>query len=52
VRDRGHEREMIQQRFRDAVSASEVPFVVIEGDWTARRERAIDAIDHLLADHG
>jgi NadR type nicotinamide-nucleotide adenylyltransferase len=52
VRDRGHERETIQQRFRDAVRAAGVPFVVVEGDWTARRERAIDAIDRLLADRG
>jgi len=48
VRDRGHEREAIQQMFRDAVRASGVPFVAITGDWTARREQAIAAIDRLL----
>lgn len=49
VRDRGHEREAIQQRFRDAVRASATPVVVIHGDWTARRAQAIAAVDRLLA---
>ena len=49
VRDQEHAREPAQQRFRDAVAASGAPSVTINGDWTARREQAITAIDRLLA---
>lgn len=52
VRDRSGAREEMQQRFRDAVAASDVPVAVIRGDWTARREQAVAAIDHLLASRG
>jgi NadR type nicotinamide-nucleotide adenylyltransferase len=48
VRDQENAREPAQQRFRDAVAASGAPSVVIKGDWTARREQAVLAIDHLL----
>lgn len=48
VRDRGERRGEMQQLFRDAVAASGAPFVTIGGDWTARREQAIAAIDRLL----
>lgn len=48
VRDRGEQREAMQQLFRRAVSASGAPFVTIRGDWTARRAQAIAAIDRLL----
>ena len=49
VRDQEHAREPAQRRFRDAVAASGAPSAVISGDWTARREQAITAIDRLLA---
>lgn len=49
VRDQEHARAEIQQRFRDAVAASGTPFVTIGGDWTARREPAVTAIDRRLA---
>jgi len=49
VRDQEHAREPAQQRFRDAVAASGAPSAVISGDWTARREQAVVAIDRLLA---
>lgn len=52
VRDRGHAREEMQQRFRDAVMATGAPAVVITGDWVMRREEAIAAIDRLLASRG
>lgn len=48
VRDQEHAREPAQQSFRDAVAASGAPSVVIAGDWTARREQAVAAIDRLL----
>lgn len=49
VRDQEHAREPTQQRFRDAVAASGAQFMVIGGDWTARRGQAVAAIDRLLA---
>ena len=48
VRDRGHLRDEMQQLFRDAVRASGAPYEIIEGDWPARLERAVRAIDGLL----
>lgn len=48
VRDRGHLREEVQGLFRDAVSASGAPYVVIRGGWDERRRQATDAIDRLL----
>jgi HTH-type transcriptional regulator, transcriptional repressor of NAD biosynthesis genes len=49
VRDRETRREELQQLFRDAVARSGSPFVVIEGTWEQRSERARAAIDRLLA---
>jgi NadR type nicotinamide-nucleotide adenylyltransferase len=46
VRDRGEQREEVQQLFRDAVARSGAAFEAITGDWaerTARSRRAIDA---------
>jgi NadR type nicotinamide-nucleotide adenylyltransferase len=48
VRDRGHMREEMQLLFRAAVLASGTPFVVIDGTWAERLQRAVDAIDALL----
>jgi NadR type nicotinamide-nucleotide adenylyltransferase len=48
IRDRGHAREEMQQLFRDAVAATGVPAVVIEGSFAVRLERACAAIDALL----
>lgn len=48
VRDRGHLREEMQQLFRAAVRDSATPFVVIEGSWAERLQRAVDAIDALM----
>ncbi len=48
VRDRGHMREAMQQLFRDAVSESGAPFVVITGDRDERFARATESIDALL----
>jgi NadR type nicotinamide-nucleotide adenylyltransferase len=52
VRDRGHAREELQRAFREAVAASGAPYVLISGDWTSRRARAIAAIDELLDARG
>ena len=48
VRDRGHMRQEMQSLFRAAVLASGTPFVVIDGSWADRLQRAVDAIDALL----
>ncbi len=50
VRDRGETREEMQQLFRDAVSASGVPFATITGIGEERLQRAVDVIDELRLD--
>jgi NadR type nicotinamide-nucleotide adenylyltransferase len=49
VRDRGTRREEMQQLFRDAVARSGSAYAVIEGTWEQRSQRALAAIDRLLA---
>ena len=49
VRDRGTRREEMQQLFRDAVAGSGSAYVVIDGTWEQRSQRARAAIDRLLA---
>jgi NadR type nicotinamide-nucleotide adenylyltransferase len=49
VRDRGNRRDEMQQLFRSAVADSGSPYVVVQGTWTERAERARKAIDALIA---
>jgi len=48
VRDRGHMRDEMQQRFRDAVLASGAATAIVTGIDNERLERAVDAIDAFL----
>jgi NadR type nicotinamide-nucleotide adenylyltransferase len=48
VRDRGEQREEVQQLFRKAVAASGTAVAVVRGSWGERRQRAVDSIDELL----
>lgn len=48
VRDRGEQREEMQQLFRDAAAASGTAVAIVHGSWHERRQRAVDAIDELL----
>jgi len=48
VRDRGHMRDEMQGLFRDAVSASGVPFALVTGLGDERVARATEAIDAFL----
>ena len=48
VRDREDRRDDMQQLFRDAVAESGAPYVVINGSWNERFQRARDAIETLL----
>jgi len=48
VRDREGKRDDMQRLFRAAVADSGAPYVVIEGSWAERFERARSAIDDLL----
>lgn len=50
VRDRGEQREEMQQLFRDAVASSGVPFATITGVGDERLQRALDVIDELRLD--
>jgi NadR type nicotinamide-nucleotide adenylyltransferase len=48
VRDRGEQREEMQQLFRDAAAASGAAVAIVHGSWDERLQRAVDAIDELL----
>jgi len=49
IRDRGERREEMHELFLDAVVASGAQYVVIEGSWKERWQRAVESVDALLA---
>lgn len=48
-RDLGDRREELHQRFRQALQSRGMPYVDIHGNWGQRWQRAIQAVDALLA---
>lgn len=46
------DREKCQRIWRGALTRRALPFVEIKGDWAAREEAAIIAVEHLLAANG
>ena len=49
ARDSSDVREQLFARFRSALEEFGVPFVVIRGDWAARKRAAIEAIESYAA---
>ncbi|MFT3746051.1 MAG: AAA family ATPase [Pyrinomonadaceae bacterium] len=49
VRDGEHIRDWMHERFKEQLSAGDVPFVKLTGTYAERKQRAISEIDRLLA---
>lgn len=49
MRDRGDQRNALQQLFVDTLQRLEAPYTVVSGVWSARFQQATDHISHLLA---